>query len=71
MAKYLVNGVFNFVFLESIAAVMAAHTPDGVLESDGVSSLYFHWASSPASAMSCCQIFHVVRECKLHMGLRR
>ena len=57
MAKYLVNGVFSFAFLESIAAVMAARTPDGVLESGGVSSSYLRWASSPASAMSCCQIF--------------
>ena len=70
MAKYLVNSVFSFVFLESIAAVMAARTLDGVLESGGVSSLYFRWASSPALAMSCCQIFHAVRERKSHTGVR-
>ena len=70
MAKYLVNGVFSFAFLESIATVMAARTLDGVLESGGASSLYFCWASSPASAMLCYQIFQAVRERKLHTGVR-
>ena len=70
MAKYLVNGVFNFALLVSIAAVMADRKPDAVLESAGVSSLYFRWASSPASAMSCCQIVYLVRDHILHRGIR-
>ena len=70
MAKYLVNGVFSFALLESTATVMAAHMPDVVLESGGVSSSYFRWASLPASAMLCCQIVHIVREHMLHKGVR-
>ena len=53
IARYLVNGVFSFAFLASMADAIPFRNPVAFLDSVGFSSSYFLWASSPASKISC------------------
>ena len=53
IAKYFVNGAFNFDLFKSIALLMVLFSPTSVRMAMSVSSSYFLWPSSPALAISC------------------
>ena len=53
IARYLVNGVFSFAFLATMADAIAFRNPVALLDLVGFSSSYFLWASSPALEVSC------------------